>query len=191
MVKPFNFRWSKTANGEWLGIISGYVCSLKQDTKGNLLYLFHKSTKNGSRNEEGTLPTKRQKKMPRKPQNTAPQENNGSLLNHESILTEYLNLEFPLEEHYISWSKVDENFKKVGQNYKGIRILRQDPVENLFSFICSANNNIPRYIKEALLKILIVVISLEEAKIIFYFWFVKQHFNQFYLKLYFDQKTSV
>ncbi|KAJ3165799.1 hypothetical protein HK101_000169 [Irineochytrium annulatum] len=40
--------------------------------------------------------------------------------------------------------KVDENFKKKSSNFPGLRLLRQDPVENLFSFICTSNNNIAR-----------------------------------------------
>ena len=43
------------------------------------------------------------------------------------------------------WKKADTVFSKtVGNKFHGIRVLRQDPVENLFSFICSSNNNIER-----------------------------------------------
>ena len=39
---------------------------------------------------------------------------------------------------------LDENFRMKCENLPGIRLLRQDPVETLFSFICSSNNNITR-----------------------------------------------
>ncbi len=46
------------------------------------------------------------------------------------------------------WSARDTLFKERINIYhsvlSGIRVLRQDPVENLFSFICSSNNNIKR-----------------------------------------------
>ncbi len=45
---------------------------------------------------------------------------------------------------YEKWAKVDPIFKQIAKDFSGIRILRQDPVENLFSFICSSNNNISR-----------------------------------------------
>jgi N-glycosylase/DNA lyase len=42
-----------------------------------------------------------------------------------------------------SW-RLDSNFSKVSVGFENLRILRQDPVENVFSFICSSNNNISR-----------------------------------------------
>ena len=42
------------------------------------------------------------------------------------------------------WSKCDPVFKKKSAHYKGVRVLRLDPLEALVSFICSANNNISR-----------------------------------------------
>jgi N-glycosylase/DNA lyase len=49
---------------------------------------------------------------------------------------------------YKEWSARDEKFKyKIECHPKtlnGIRVLRLNPVENLFSFICSSNNNIKR-----------------------------------------------
>ena len=46
---------------------------------------------------------------------------------------------------YSSWSESDPVFQKISEGgFGGIRILRQDPVENVFSFICSSNNNIQR-----------------------------------------------
>jgi N-glycosylase/DNA lyase len=49
-----------------------------------------------------------------------------------------------LEACYKRWSKLDANFAKKAVHFQGIRILRQDPWENLISFICSSNNNINR-----------------------------------------------
>ena len=49
---------------------------------------------------------------------------------------------------YADWSNRDEKFKERVNMFpdvlNGIRVLRQDPVENLFSFICSSNNHIKR-----------------------------------------------
>ena len=61
------------------------------------------------------------------------------------ILKKYLNLEISLKENIKKWSSDDSNFKKSCNEVSGVRILNQDVVENLFSFICSSNNNIPRY----------------------------------------------
>jgi N-glycosylase/DNA lyase len=41
-------------------------------------------------------------------------------------------------------SKVDNNMKKGIEYGEGIRILNQDLIETILSFIISANNNIPR-----------------------------------------------
>ncbi|GFY76543.1 hypothetical protein TNIN_251781 [Trichonephila inaurata madagascariensis] len=138
-----SFRWMKSADDEWLGVISGHVCSVKQDSKGNILYQIHNSVENGP-NEQNHPPKKRQKLALSKSQKISRKKCNNFSFNYEEMLKDYFNLKFKLEDHYALWSKADENFRSVGKNYKGIRILRQDPVENLFSFICSANNNIPR-----------------------------------------------
>lgn len=62
----------------------------------------------------------------------------------ENILRNYFQLDVNLESLYEQWSKIDINFANVAPKFVGVRMLRQDPVENLFSFICSSNNNISR-----------------------------------------------
>jgi len=59
-------------------------------------------------------------------------------------LKDYFQLSVSLQELYKGWSQVDPVFENLSVDFPGVRILRQDPTENLFSFICSANNNIQR-----------------------------------------------
>ena len=58
-------------------------------------------------------------------------------------LADYLRLQDDLDEIYKSMS-VDDFLVQAINQYRGMRILRQEPWECLIAFICSANSNIPR-----------------------------------------------
>lgn len=45
---------------------------------------------------------------------------------------------------YHGWTTRDDRMTRIISTLPGLRIVRQDPVECLFSFICSSNNNIQR-----------------------------------------------
>lgn len=85
-------------------------------------------------------------------------------------ISDYFQLDIDLRELYLTWSKRDPVFHGLQERFSGIRILRQDPWENLISyvtfashlpsyddltgffcpytrFICSSNNNISRISK--------------------------------------------
>lgn len=64
----------------------------------------------------------------------------------EKLLSNYFRLDVSLDEMYETWSQKDPNFKEIAMKFYGVRMLRQDPAENIFSFICSSNNNISRYL---------------------------------------------
>lgn len=61
-----------------------------------------------------------------------------------TLLKHYLRLEESLPNLYEQWARCDPIFEKAAKTFEGIRILRQDPIETIFSFICSSNNNIVR-----------------------------------------------
>mmetsp|Transcript_7833 Transcript_7833/g.12942 ORF Transcript_7833/g.12942 Transcript_7833/m.12942 type:complete len:753 (-) Transcript_7833:49-2307(-) len=65
----------------------------------------------------------------------------------KEYLQQYFRLETPLLPLYEEWSKADARMKKIAAAIPGVRILRQTPLECMFSFICSSNNNIPRITK--------------------------------------------
>ncbi|ANB12139.1 8-oxoguanine glycosylase OGG1 [Sugiyamaella lignohabitans] len=61
-----------------------------------------------------------------------------------ALINDYFNLDVKLSSLYSDWAKCDSHFSKKSGEFPGIRILRQDPWENVCSFICSTNNNIKR-----------------------------------------------
>lgn len=65
----------------------------------------------------------------------------------KNFLVDYFRCDFNTSEKFNALSKSDPHFALVYNKYPGIRLLRQHPVENLFSFICSSNNNIGRITK--------------------------------------------
>lgn len=67
------------------------------------------------------------------------------------LIRDYFNLSVDLTGLYEKWSSRDSHFKKTAPKFTGIRMLRQDPWENLISFICSSNNNIIRISQMVLL----------------------------------------
>ncbi|XP_076352045.1 N-glycosylase/DNA lyase-like [Tachypleus tridentatus] len=152
-----SFRWWKNED-EWMSSLAGYVWSIKQDDKGNLLYKVHNEPSEESCSipeGDNVVPNKK-----RKP-NTRTKERANNPLNklsktvisvtdnnqdntYHNILKDYFQLNISLVKLYDQWTKVDENFCKIAKQFPGVRILRQDPTENLISFICSSNNNIAR-----------------------------------------------
>lgn len=139
------------------------VWSLKQDPEtGDILYWVHgpkiQNGANVSKNQYNTETEKKPvKRNTRKKKRYNPMKNeteplelanqkslNLELPEHETILRDYFQLDIGVADLYKEWCNADEHFKEVAERFPGIRILRQDPTENLFAFICSSNNHISR-----------------------------------------------
>ncbi|CAG9137113.1 unnamed protein product [Plutella xylostella] len=122
-----SFRWKlEEGTNEWLGIFSETVWKLRQNNEaleykviGSLLESKGKGTKSNKKTETDNELFKKR-------------------------LEEYFRLDVNLGDYYKEWSEKDELFKSAGKQFYGIRMLCQEPVENLFSFICSQNNHISR-----------------------------------------------
>ncbi|KAG7092568.1 hypothetical protein E1B28_008916 [Marasmius oreades] len=78
-----------------------------------------------------------------------PTEGQLSTKDNETLvwLRDYFQLDVDLLKLYDEWSLKDPVFRNIKERFSGIRMLRQDPWENLISFICSSNNNISRISK--------------------------------------------
>ncbi|WKY14679.1 hypothetical protein Q1695_000311 [Nippostrongylus brasiliensis] len=61
-------------------------------------------------------------------------------------LHDYFQLDVSLDKLWTDWCTKDSFMSDLREikELQGIRILKQDPLETLMAFICSANNNIPR-----------------------------------------------
>ncbi|CAG9465666.1 unnamed protein product [Pedinophyceae sp. YPF-701] len=61
-----------------------------------------------------------------------------------AAVVDYFNLGHCLAEMTCEWAAADERFRDVHPHFHGARMLRQDPLETLFAFVCSQNNHISR-----------------------------------------------
>ncbi|KAL7690757.1 putative 8-oxoguanine DNA-glycosylase, DNA glycosylase, major facilitator superfamily [Plasmopara halstedii] len=59
-------------------------------------------------------------------------------------LSYYFRLDMSADLLYERWTETKDQMSDIIKRLRGLRIVRQDPVECLFSFICSSNNNIAR-----------------------------------------------
>ena len=64
--------------------------------------------------------------------------------NNDALIEQQLRKFFDLDRDY-KISNDDKNMLEAIATYDGIRQLQLDPVETLFSFICSSNNHISRF----------------------------------------------
>ncbi|XP_018431607.1 PREDICTED: N-glycosylase/DNA lyase [Nanorana parkeri] len=156
-----SFRWKESSPGLWTGVLHGRVWTLTQKDD-RLWYAVYPNTEE----EEGKSDKGTQKKATKRKL----QKTNYGAINTEDIkqeeddgwtnipisidskdckkdgemLEDYFQLHLSLRELYRQWGESDANFQKVAREFSGIRILRQDPIECLFSFICTTNNHISR-----------------------------------------------
>jgi len=61
-----------------------------------------------------------------------------------SLVENYLRLADDVKAIYEQLSSRDSHLASLIDRFHGLRLLRQDPTETLFSFVCSAANSIPR-----------------------------------------------
>ena len=108
-----SFRWRKTVDGDYVGVIGERVVSMRQ-SENDVLYRVH----------------------------CRPSGSNPST--DAAALSDYFNLEVDLTSLSKQWADADVRFRKLEPFLPGCRMLRQDPAECLFSFICSSNNHISR-----------------------------------------------
>jgi N-glycosylase/DNA lyase len=75
------------------------------------------------------------------------QDNGNQADDLHAQLQAYFQLDIPLKPLYAEWASKDAHFAGIAPLFPGIRVMRQDPLENILSFICSSNNNIARISK--------------------------------------------
>ncbi|EGC38310.1 hypothetical protein DICPUDRAFT_148999 [Dictyostelium purpureum] len=74
------------------------------------------------------------------------------------ILKDYFNLKYDINELFSQWRadsvkdlkqlhSLNSQFREASESFKGLRLIKQNPLDCLFSFICSQNNNIGRISK--------------------------------------------
>jgi N-glycosylase/DNA lyase len=142
-------RWRQAEDGTWSGVVGDHIVSLRQTTQ-DVLFRIHPST---PKPQPPPPPKKRKARQPLSSckveaaadSHTSPCISDADRARVISELREFLNMDAAsLSELYKGFSAADSRFAALSAHLGGARMLRQDPLECLFSFICSSNNHISR-----------------------------------------------
>ncbi|XP_050169088.1 N-glycosylase/DNA lyase isoform X3 [Myiozetetes cayanensis] len=125
---PVCGRWWESSPGAWTGVLGGRVWTLRQD-RDRLWYTVYGEEDEHKEEERDGCPAKAAKL---------------DAAETDRILRDYFQLDVGLSALYREWEAADPLFRKVAKDFPGVRVLRQDPIECLFSFICTSNNHISR-----------------------------------------------
>ncbi|XP_062356503.1 N-glycosylase/DNA lyase isoform X4 [Cinclus cinclus] len=123
-----SFRWWESSPGAWTGVLGGRVWTLRQDGDRLWYTVYGEEDEHNEEERDGCLPEAAKL----------------DAAETDRILRDYFQLDVGLSALYRAWGAADPLFRKVAKDFPGVRVLRQDPVECLFSFICTSNNHISR-----------------------------------------------
>lgn len=147
----YNFRWLENSfentenQQQYIGVMANCVWILQQ-TADHLLYKILGELPYPQTAQFDNVRTK----APQPPANRQHKSkgNREDLLYsneyYANLLRQYFRLDTDLEGQYKQWSKAHQHFANQTNAFYAVRVLNQEPVENLFSFICSQNNHITR-----------------------------------------------
>ncbi|XP_034551684.1 N-glycosylase/DNA lyase [Notolabrus celidotus] len=148
------FRWKETAEGHWTGVMGGRVWTLTQTDETIWYYVYHTQDEQVERSDK-----ERKRGVHLEKENKLEERFKGALkkeeeelvpvtlvqnTEEEELLRDYFQLNVKLGDLYKEWGAADSHFKHIADIFTGVRMLRQDPTECLFSFICTSNNHISR-----------------------------------------------
>ncbi|KYO00157.1 putative N-glycosylase/DNA lyase [Plasmodium gaboni] len=131
------FCFSEVERNMYIGLVNINKIYLFKETEENIFYQCLYDDDNNNNNNNVTFfqySNKEDKNIVKKSKSD----------NHHNEVYNFFNLHFPLNENIEIWKKKDKRMKEITNKISGLRILKTDPVESFFSFLCSTNNNIPR-----------------------------------------------
>uniref|UniRef100_UPI0037E9597F N-glycosylase/DNA lyase n=1 Tax=Semicossyphus pulcher TaxID=241346 RepID=UPI0037E9597F len=149
-----SFRWRETAEGHWTGAMGGRVWTLTQTDDTIWYHVYNSQDRHGEKGDR-----KRKAGVCLQIENESGKRFKGALkkeeeepvpvtlvpnIEEEEMLRDYFQLNVKLRDLYKEWGAADPHFKRIADIFTGVRMLRQDPTECLFSFICTSNNHISR-----------------------------------------------
>ncbi|XP_071455374.1 N-glycosylase/DNA lyase [Hetaerina americana] len=143
-----SFRWKYSEeNGEFTGVFADRVWKLKQSEESLFFKTYGKPNIDDALERDNGSENRRNRhervKKGLKTSRVNVKESPG-LETEEDLLRQYLRLDVDLQSLYDEWGSRDPHFAEAAKAFFGVRILKQEPVENIFSFICATNNHISR-----------------------------------------------